>query len=183
MNNGPLYFDGHTIALNLSGVQVWGSSYLGQWLECNGFRAPDHASAHCSPCRAQLHFTGITHLFMNNEVQIVLFFNTTLTPPIRSAIMCDIVLYEKQVYKNLMSQANVWESFRWTVSWDFDHCDRICRKLMFTGKSIIQITTFFGYTLKCCWLLWSWGLVSQSGWIWILFLNPQSERLSKGPKR
>ena len=68
------------------------------------------------------------------------------------------------------------------VSWDFDHCDRICHKLIFMGKSIIQITTFFGYTLKCCWLFWGWGLVSQSDWIWIFFLNPQSERLSKGPK-
>ena len=28
--------------------------------------------------------------------------------------------------------------------------DRICCKLMFTGKLIIQITTVFGYTLKCC---------------------------------
>lgn len=69
----------HTIALNLSGVQVWGSSYLGQRLECDGLQAPAHASAHGSPCRAQLHFRGITHLFMNNEVQIVLFLNTTLT--------------------------------------------------------------------------------------------------------
>lgn len=69
----------HTIALNLSEVQVWGSSYLGQLLECDGLRASDHASACCTPRRARLHFTGITHLFMNNEVQIVRFLNTTLT--------------------------------------------------------------------------------------------------------
>jgi hypothetical protein len=37
-----------------------------------------HLPGH-SPCRAQLHFTGIAYLFMNNEGQIVLFLNTTLT--------------------------------------------------------------------------------------------------------
>lgn len=69
----------YTIALNLPGVQVWVYLYPERLQECRFLRAPAHASASCSPCRDGLYFTRITSLFMNNKVQIVLFFNTTLT--------------------------------------------------------------------------------------------------------
>lgn len=67
------------IALNLPGVQVWVSPWPQPRQECRSPCAPAPASASCSPCRHRLHFTRITSSFINNEVQIVLSLNTTLT--------------------------------------------------------------------------------------------------------